>query len=891
MYIIDKNCLPNEIIDDDVRFDETTYLLYHQQQISAEELDDYFQKYHRKISAYEFIEKSHQIFQYFDNIEERSIKALNSSFLRYYLRDLKRKVSFKGMSQNTTKRLIAMFISEIIQEACFISFRNIYREKYMDVFEESVDKEHLHDEFDKMVLEIIKPILDKKNDDIDDNIYAKFYLYRHAHAQYLLELSEDDPNQELLKQIKKEVHEILSLSSDEAMKIVDKQNKEKEDQYKESDLALKEKLDDELNKLSVIKDGKKEQDDITKQLSDVSHIYPNHNILDDKKVQDFVQNTKNKDIYYDNQKGKQLLMRLKKTYQDYYLYDQDEFDHYYQQVFQKARVMLEVKQRFVCDFYTYIAILLLETDHLQSTDLKLRELEFHQKLDVAEEVTMDFINVLAYYLWHVQDGNQRKQRIEGFECIKNDVQDCYRLFLSLRADSTSEDYEDYDSQIFQFTPHDRYNNHIVLSVLLNLDNSTVLRRVKKLILSCYDNQYDLSQKCKELTRIYEDGINETNMHYTNDFADLFIMSYLKDKECLASYSPIIRHFHDLYIVYGIALGPYENIMSLCFDQKYDKDPQLMKKVIEVNQEFDNFVCSYHQHEVKNLKQFSEIESLLYNHHKSMHFYNELENMDVLFEKYREKFVWEWAISQDHHFFKKTLDEQVDEFLCKCFIYNLIDEIDSYEKNMPNKQQIEYQEYVNSLKKQIAEQKNIIQLKDKQLENMSVQKKTPKRNQNQDLLEKELKYYKQHVSTLNKEIASKNQEIVELKNNQQELYKLRELIFSMDQEVYEEKNTDVDLQSIIADKTIIVIGGHIALRNKMKQKYPNMKVLSRLSHITDAVLLNADHVFMFYKFMTHDMYNKAISVLTKNDIPWDYIPYTNLEKSEQMMYEILREKVE
>lgn len=44
-------------------------------------------------------------------------------------------------------------------------------------------------------------------------------------------------------------------------------------------------------------------------------------------------------------------------------------------------------------------------------------------------------------------------------------------------------------------------------------------------------------------------------------------------------------------------------------------------------------------------------------------------------------------------------------------------------------------------------------------------------------------------------------------------------------------------------------------------------------------------------MTHDMYNKAISVLTKNDIPWDYIPYTNLEKSEQMMYDILREKIE
>ena len=112
---------------------------------------------------------------------------------------------------------------------------------------------------------------------------------------------------------------------------------------------------------------------------------------------------------------------------------------------------------------------------------------------------------------------------------------------------------------------------------------------------------------------------------------------------------------------------------------------------------------------------------------------------------------------------------------------------------------------------------------------------------------------------------------------------------MDQETYDETHERVDLQRLLQNQTIIMIGGHIALRNKMKQKYPSIKVLSQSSHISDAVLLNADHVFMFHKFMTHDMYNRAISVLTRNHIPWDYIPYTNLEKSEKMIHDILLEK--
>ena len=105
------------------------------------------------------------------------------------------------------------------------------------------------------------------------------------------------------------------------------------------------------------------------------------------------------------------------------------------------------------------------------------------------------------------------------------------------------------------------------------------------------------------------------------------------------------------------------------------------------------------------------------------------------------------------------------------------------------------------------------------------------------------------------------------------------------------NESVDISSLIKDKNIVIIGGHIHTREKLKQKYPSLKILAQSSHINNAVLVNADHVFIYYKFMTHDMYNRAISVLSRNDIPWDYIPYTNLEKSEQVIAQILIEKYE
>lgn len=833
----------------------------------------------------DFLERNDAYDKYFHNIEERSIKASNSSFLRYYMKNLKKQVSFKELSQNSTKRFISMYIAEIIQAACFITYQNIYKEKYMEIFEPSVEEEHLKDTFQSIVLELLEPMLNGKSEEMSDGSYAKFELYAHVHALYMIELSNDDYDKQKLQDYKIKAHHILSLSANEAMDIFDKQEEQRLEESQLRQKILDDQFDKEYNERPEVIEFKQQQEKIAQQFQEIVKHKDNFQKISNDDIKQFLNvahiNETTTDI--------KIISKLKKVYQQYFQYDEENFNHYFNDIYDKYRLISLSKRLTPLNFFEYLTFLLLETDQIDTSDVRLIELEIKEYCESAQKITYDFINLLSYYLWHVQDIHQRQQRIKEFEKITYEISECYQLFLEIRNEEDNEKYIDYNSDVFHFTPQEKYITQMVIAILLNLDNPSVSRRVKRLILTQYHNQYHLEMKSKELTRLYENGINDENMTIISDFADLFMMSYFKDKEAVASFSPFVRCFHDLHIVYGISLGSYESIIQSCLQGTYEDDQKLMKKVIEVNKEIDIFIDKYHQNnQLLDLKNYRNLEFILFNQHKSYHFYNALENIDVLIQKYRNQLLWNISIYHED-FFEKSLDEQVDDFLCQCFIYSYIDEIDSYENYMPKRHQIEQQEYIHSLKKVIDDKENIIQIKNQQLESLSLPQKNNKKYSHTSLLEQELNFYKQQVSLLNKDILKKEKEIDDLKNNQQELYKLRELFFSMDQETYEETHERVDLQPLLQNQTIIMIGGHIALRNKMKQKYPSIKVLSQSSHISDAVLLNADYVFMFHKFMTHDMYNRAISVLTRNHIPWDYIPYTNLEKSEKMIHDILLEK--
>ena len=848
MYILDKNNLLDDIIQDDVRFQETTYLLLIEKQLQVDEIEDYYAQYHKQFDIQKLEQTIEQMTSYYDHLDERGLKASQSSFMRYFFKDIKKKFSFKGISQNFTKKMISMFVAEIIEQCCYLTYQNLFRERYMEFFSVSVDKDHLHDEFFNVMIKMLTPLLNGETHKLNDRDYAFFQIYKKYHALYIVEFNQDNPSLEKLEKYKEDIHYLLSLSEEDIIKKADEV--EKQFNQKHEDLKLL---------ISNLKNKDNEQKTTSSQN---------------------IETLINDDYYEYMYSDKPYLKKLEKIYMSYFDNDKGHLEDYIQNIYSKSRLLYKYKQNAHLEFYIYALMIFIDVEDMDidyvDKDSVYNQLEVEQNYDTAVEQCYHFTYLLAYHLWHRFDVQKRQERINAFHSIMKEIPECYEFFLAMNDKDEESEKNKYN--YFHFTPRDYYYNRIVISVLFKLASPQVQRRVKRLILKDYDH-YDLCQMSKKYSEEYENNIDDHDLLKMNQMADLFVLSYMKDRECVAPYSPYVRYFQTVYPVLKAILKPYsENDDN---EDQNIKDER--KRVFDI---IDNMIQHCEQCETPD---FHSLTFTLYHVQTVPEYFSPLENKRILLQKYKEQLANYIRVEGIEKFLEMSLDEQVDKCLCVSFLFSMIQEIDSYEEWMPTKQAIQNQDHVDSLKQIIQEQKQIIELKDQQLENEK-HKSHPSSNQpKNNILEQELQYYKQQVSSLNKIISKQEQDISKLKENQEELYKLREVIFQMNQETHDEIIHHVNLQSVIQEKTIIVIGGHIALRNKIKQKYPSIKVLAQASHVTDSVLINADHVFMFYHFMTHDMYNRAISVLTKNHIPWDYIPYTNLEKSEELMYNILSSK--
>ena len=872
MFIIDKNNIPEEIVEDETRFYETTYLLFSKHQLQADEIDNYFKKYNKQLSLSAWLDKSYDLKRYFDDLESRSLKANNSTFLRYFIKDLKRKVVFKSMGQNNTKRLIGLLISEIILEASEICYQNLFREKYMALFEATMDSYHLKNEFESIVIQLLQPMWNGLVDEIPDQLYAKFILYRKIHGKYLVELALDDFDCQKLSEYKSQLQDIIAMNENEADKKAYALSKELDKKQEKFNQALNDYMNH--NDLQIEEKNSKAK----------MYLETDFSQINDENVLHLIEEHKEEIV---KQNNKQNESRFKKIYQQYFLYDQDNYENYYLKIGQFNEIHLQASQMNFCSFTDYLYIIYIA--HIKNEINNKMELllKFEDYYNDAKALTNNFLHLLAFHLWN--DGNEEKmyQRIDAFQKVIDEIPQCHKMFLNLREDPLSDDYIDFDATAFDFTPLHLYYNHIVMAVIINIDIPSVARRLKAIILSFYQS-FDLIEKSKEYTRIYEQGILKNDFAILHGFADLFVLSYLKDKKLIASYSPFLRYFDDNFFDEDALFSTRNEEQTIIYlREQIDYDLKYRKKLVQAKKEFEMLLDELHQQDKLVLKKFDMIEEIMNISLKSSYFFNPIVNKENILKKYKYKLIT-FLANHSQDFFDHSLDEKVDQLLCISFIYHYIETIEQYEQYMPKKEQLQHEEYVQSLKSIIEDKEHIIEIKNKQIDNINVKRKTKQNIQKNKLFDEEIKYYKQEISTLNKQLKTKDIEIENLKKNQTELYKLRELIFEMQQNDEDrQKQISFDLYEVIKDKTIIIIGGHISLRDRLKQKYPTLKILSELSLITDAVLLHADHVFMFHKFMTHDMYNRAISVLSRNNIPWDYVPYTNLEKAEEVIYNVLK----
>lgn len=151
-----------------------------------------------------------------------------------------------------------------------------------------------------------------------------------------------------------------------------------------------------------------------------------------------------------------------------------------------------------------------------------------------------------------------------------------------------------------------------------------------------------------------------------------------------------------------------------------------------------------------------------------------------------------------------------------------------------------------------------------------------------------KPFMEEISSLNRKVKELQMELDVEKEKTDELNRLREFVFSIKSE-YIPESDETDLKGLIKDKKIIIIGGHILWRNKLKNKYPAIITMDGHNATSDfSPLSNADLVLLNTSNMSHTVYYKVIEILRKGTARFDYIGRsTNQELYEKEIADIIK----
>jgi hypothetical protein len=146
-----------------------------------------------------------------------------------------------------------------------------------------------------------------------------------------------------------------------------------------------------------------------------------------------------------------------------------------------------------------------------------------------------------------------------------------------------------------------------------------------------------------------------------------------------------------------------------------------------------------------------------------------------------------------------------------------------------------------------------------------------------LTEESFKGDKEAVKPYAAEISGLNGRINELENELEaerrkipELNALREFMFEAQSE-YIPPETTITLAELIRGRKIIIIGGHINWRNKMKERYPSVSFLDGHNTSFDNSVFDKTDIIIFNTAnMSHKVYEKSIGYLREKKLKFHYL---------------------
>lgn len=826
----------------------------------------------------------------FKNCQDNTYtKALNSAYLRYFIKDLSRKVKFVGKSQNQVKKLLASRFVEVIYYICISNFRNLFQENYFNILMEVIeDDDLLANEFRQSVeKELIPFIVDK--DLVSDNRYDQLtYLANRYIGAYLIEYSKDDCNQETLAKHKTKFQKLLLTDLNEVSDIF-------------------ETLDDP----TVLELPKSQEDKARFDLND--EFIDNYNLVNESPIPIIDDNyhiemvKKSIELFIDEMKDDQgnyidpkliinLTRKAEKSYEKYFRYDKDEYDDEYKvdmlSIILKNYLdnMQNKETQFTNDIGSYFE---------QETSFYCDEFNITDKYEetiVSFEYTMSFLNILAYSLQY------------GSAKLANDIVNQFKEILD-SSEACRKNFSDLLGDFYQnirikatFPPTTLYRNQIIIAVLMEINTPTIAKKIRKILINdervFYLNKPTNRKLLDEVlikfnkahARLYFTEDSEELFSNLHELAVIYILSYLKDKTYIAPYTTFVRFTKDeiAYCDKDYLFTPkdirdaLENDYNIFNTEKELDDLKNIEKIVDqIIDDVEQYPHFYQFFQPYNLVMLAK--------NKDSQFYNDLSDLKSLFIKYRDDLIYIIYNYYDENllFSEMSLEQQVEYMIHCCVNLSLIDEIDRSEELLINIVGVENTNIRSKLETKINKLNNMLVNKEKEIEILKTTNNRIERSINDTVVKETAKVsesYQSEISKLKKQLKAKDKQIEILQENQSELYKLRELLFNLQTNENDDiEVTSVDLSKTIKGKSIVIVGGHIKLVERLKSKYPSMKFMGNDRAINEDIISNADYVFIFYNFFNHSDYRKVMSAIG-NKTQWDYLNTTNLERVENFIYE-------
>lgn len=804
---------------------------------------------------------------------DRYIKQLqDSKELKYFVKNIQRDLKNVSFDAATARKHIAAYIGNIIHQAGLYAFQDIFKilgDEVLIYFSKSLEGEvNLNEEFHELINKTVFDFFSKSQNRRNTKYYqALSDSYSYLHAEFLVKCTQENIDIEKLKQIKEKVNILFT----EGKNTVIANAQERQNDFNKS----VENLTADLFENTGLKSGFK-------------------NFIDNLKKEEYLERNKEcirlesrKDAYQDS--------RIEETFKKYFYYEgcTDEYkDNYYKSAKGNVKFNEFCKMKDYQDNMLSYSISLIDTSLF---DESIKDYE-------NEEDKAQFLTVLGYtfysfwanfLMWGTETEydevrtNKLLDIFEKHDCCK----EAYHLFRSNSENENLFFLKTYASK--------REKIEKIASILLTLDNKNVAKALKAIIVD--DNKKFLNEDVqKEYPNIkninmvdnldlfigYNSKMYEENNSYCpGHMADEFTMAYFQDKVYIAPYTAFVRWMNKS-INEILELQPYLQFLENGIQKdgeefiENDKTKEVYREIVAT---IDNDDASYSGY-LRDI-----VDSVIRMYCINTTFFVQT-NEWALIEQYKNKIIATLISNKNNKFLSLNYDGKVNVLFIISVLHKLLEELIKDNLYLPGLVSLENEKVVKELEETITDLQHLIIEKEKIInsneENLKKVERDIKDKANRNNA-KAANEYKKEIASLNKDIKDKDARIEELENEREELLAIRDMFFELKakEEDIEEVVENIDLSEISNKYKICIIGGHYKVTDRLKAKYPNLHFIED-DLAKEDVVRNSDYVFFVWKWISHTMYYKYVTIVREYNIPFDYLMNTNIEKIESHIYNFI-----